>query len=168
MFFTIIKGSYTKALLVIDIEGCLHYASLGNHDTMLKSEMYQYFRKLKIPIDSVPDPVPPKVETTIRCYDQVLESPLIPVDIKVKLRGTPLQLKVWKQLMRTSNTLSYKELANQVGSNGIRAVASAVGANKIAIIVPCHRVLNSKGKNTGYRWGMPIKDKLLQLERVLV
>lgn len=166
MFFTIIEGSFTKALLVIDAEGCLHYASLGNYDTPLKSEMYQYFKKLKIPVDRLHDPISYQIKTTIQCYSQILENPTTQTDIKVKLRGTPLQLKVWEQLLKTPNTISYKELANQVGSKGIRAVASAVGANKIAIVVPCHRVLNSKGENTGYRWGKPIKDKLLERERL--
>ena len=84
--------------------------------------------------------------------------------------GTPFQLGVWRELRRIpyGQTISYGELARRVGSpKGSRAVGLANGANPIAIIVPCHRVIGSNGKLTGYGGGLKNKEWLLALERAL-
>jgi len=84
--------------------------------------------------------------------------------------GTPFQLRVWRELCRIpyGQTISYGELARRVGSpKGSRAVGLANGANPIAIIVPCHRVIGSNGKLTGYGGGLKNKEWLLTLERVV-
>ena len=63
-------------------------------------------------------------------------------------------------------TISYGELARRIGNpNASRAVGLANGSNPIPIIIPCHRVIGSNGKLTGYGGGLPIKEKLLALER---
>jgi methylated-DNA-[protein]-cysteine S-methyltransferase len=83
-------------------------------------------------------------------------------------QGTAFQLKVWKLLcdIPYGETLSYGELARRAGnSNASRAVGLANGSNPIPIIIPCHRVIGSNGKLTGYGGGLPIKEKLLALER---
>ena len=83
-------------------------------------------------------------------------------------QGTPFQLRVWNQLCEIpyGETISYGELARRVGDpKAARAVGLANGSNPIAIIVPCHRVIGSNGKLTGYGGGLPIKEKLLALER---
>jgi methylated-DNA-[protein]-cysteine S-methyltransferase len=75
---------------------------------------------------------------------------------------------VWKHLcdIPYGETISYGELARRIGNpNASRAVGLANGSNPIAIIVPCHRVIGSDGKLTGYGGGLPIKEKLLALER---
>lgn len=91
------------------------------------------------------------------------EKPVIPLD----LRGTAFQIKVWnflKQLER-GQTISYAELASRIGHPGAsRAVGSACGTNKIALLVPCHRVLRGDGKLGGYRWGENTKQELLDIE----
>ena len=83
-------------------------------------------------------------------------------------QGTPFQLKVWKQLCEIpfGETISYGELARRIGNpNASRAVGLANGSNPIPIVIPCHRVIGSNGKLTGYGGGFPIKEKLLALER---
>jgi methylated-DNA-[protein]-cysteine S-methyltransferase len=83
-------------------------------------------------------------------------------------QGTEFQLKVWKQLgnIPYGATISYGELARRIGNpKASRAVGLANGANPIPIIIPCHRVIGSNGKLTGYGGGLPIKEKLLELER---
>jgi AraC family transcriptional regulator of adaptative response/methylated-DNA-[protein]-cysteine methyltransferase len=83
------------------------------------------------------------------------------------LRGTNLQLAVWRALLRlpADATIAYGELAAAAGHpRAVRAVASAVGRNPIAPLVPCHRVLRSTGALGGYRWGLPTKRRLLALE----
>jgi O-6-methylguanine DNA methyltransferase len=84
------------------------------------------------------------------------------------LHGTPFQLTVWKELVRIpyGETRSYGEIANTIGRPGAaRAVGAANGANPVAIIVPCHRVIGSDGTLTGYGGGLPMKEWLLALEK---
>ena len=78
------------------------------------------------------------------------------------------QLAVWKRLCEIpyGETISYGELARRIGNpNASRAVGLANGSNPIPIVIPCHRVIGSNGKLTGYGGGLPIKEKLLALER---
>lgn len=83
------------------------------------------------------------------------------------LRGTNLQLAVWRALLRlpAGTTLAYGELAAAIDRpDAVRAVASAVGRNPVAPVVPCHRVLRATGALGGYRWGLPTKRRLLAVE----
>ena len=88
------------------------------------------------------------------------QTPLDPV-------GTPFQQSVW-QILRTipyGNILSYKQQAQKLGNErAIRAVAAANGQNKISILIPCHRVIGSNGRLTGYAGGLARKQALLDLE----
>ncbi len=88
-------------------------------------------------------------------------------DLPLSLDGTTFQVNVWKKLCTIpyGTTISYGELAQRIGNpKAMRAVGLANGSNPIAIIVPCHRVIGSNGKLTGYGGGLPIKEKLLALE----
>jgi len=83
------------------------------------------------------------------------------------LRGTNLQLAVWRALLRVpeGTCVAYGDLARAVGSpTAVRAVASAVGRNPVAPLVPCHRVLRATGALGGYRWGEATKRRLLAVE----
>jgi len=82
--------------------------------------------------------------------------------------GTMFQLAVWREVMKIpyGETISYGELAKRLGNPAAsRAVGLANGANPIAIIQPCHRVIGSNGKLTGFGGGLDVKQTLLQLER---
>jgi methylated-DNA-[protein]-cysteine S-methyltransferase len=82
--------------------------------------------------------------------------------------GTAFQKRVWNELERIpyGETISYGQLAERIGNpKASRAVGLANGSNPISIIVPCHRVIGANGKLTGYGGGLPIKEKLLGLER---
>lgn len=86
---------------------------------------------------------------------------------KLAPRGTPFQLTVWHALcdIPYGETISYGELARRIGNpKSVRAVGLANGANPLAIIFPCHRVIGSNGSLTGYGGGLPIKQRLLALE----
>ncbi len=88
-------------------------------------------------------------------------------DLPLAMEGTAFQLSVWQSLCAIpyGTTISYGELADRIGNpKAMRAVGLANGSNPIAIIVPCHRVIGSNGKLTGYGGGLPIKEKLLALE----
>lgn len=88
-------------------------------------------------------------------------------DLPLAQQGTPFQQTVWHALTKIKHgkTVSYGQLAQQINNpKAVRAVGTANGANKLAIIVPCHRVIGSDKKLTGYAGGMGIKAKLLMLE----
>ena len=89
-------------------------------------------------------------------------------DVPLDLIGTPFQLRVWQALLAIpyGHTCSYGQQAQHIGRpTATRAVAAAHGQNKISIIVPCHRVIGSDGRLTGYGGGLPRKTWLLALER---
>ncbi len=86
----------------------------------------------------------------------------------LQLAGTPFQVKVWQALLDIpyGKTESYKELATRIGHpRAFRAVGGALNRNPIAIIVPCHRVIGTDGKLTGFAGGLETKKFLLELEQ---
>ena len=87
------------------------------------------------------------------------------------LRGTVFQLRVWQALRQIprGETRSYSQLARELGDpNATRAVARACATNRVALLVPCHRVVGASGDLTGYRWGVDRKRQLLEAERSAV
>jgi methylated-DNA-[protein]-cysteine S-methyltransferase len=111
----------------------------------------------------------PGVGSTLRRYFEgecdVLDS------VAVEFNGTPFQKQVWQALRRiqSGSTISYAELARRIGNpSAIRAVGTANGANPVAVIVPCHRVIGSDGSLTGYGGGLERKQWLLSHEGVAV
>ncbi|MEL7024057.1 MAG: methylated-DNA--[protein]-cysteine S-methyltransferase [Pseudomonadota bacterium] len=90
-----------------------------------------------------------------------------PEGVRLLLAGTPFQLKVWQALLALApgETTGYADIAQQIGApSASRAVGNAVGANRIACLIPCHRVLRSNGALGGYRWGLTRKRCLLVRE----
>jgi AraC family transcriptional regulator of adaptative response/methylated-DNA-[protein]-cysteine methyltransferase len=84
------------------------------------------------------------------------------------LRGTVFQLRVWEALRNIprGETRSYSQIARELGDpNATRAIARACANNRVALIVPCHRVVGAAGDRTGYRWGVERKRQLLKAER---
>ena len=91
-------------------------------------------------------------------------------DIPLLLVGTEFQKSVWQGLMQIpyGTTASYRELAQSIDhQKAVRAVASAVGANAISILIPCHRIIGSDGSLTGYAGGLDAKKELLEIENNL-
>jgi len=89
-------------------------------------------------------------------------------DLPLDLRGTAFQLAVWSELARIpyGELRSYADVARAVGApQAVRAVGAANGANPIAIVVPCHRVIAADGGLGGYAGGAPLKRRLLMMER---
>ena len=81
--------------------------------------------------------------------------------------GTDFQKRVWRELQHIpyGETRSYSQIAQAIGApRAVRAVGAANGANPVAIVVPCHRVIGSAGKLVGYGGGLPLKKRLLELE----
>jgi AraC family transcriptional regulator of adaptative response/methylated-DNA-[protein]-cysteine methyltransferase len=90
------------------------------------------------------------------------------LNLPLDIQGTAFQQQVWQvlQTIPIGSTLSYQQVATQIGNpKAFRAVASACAANKLAIAIPCHRVVGSNGSLSGYRWGVERKKALLELEK---
>lgn len=111
-----------------------------------------------------------------RVVDEALESVREGSDLvksqntmeRLDLRGTVFQLRVWQALraIPRGETRSYSQLARELGDpNATRAVARACATNRVALVVPCHRVIGASGSLTGYRWGVERKQKLLEAEK---
>ena len=110
----------------------------------------------------------PVIEEASRQLKAYFNRQLSTFDLPLRLFGTPFQESVWRELTRVpyGKTISYGELATRVGHpTAYRAVANANGANRISIIIPCHRVIERGGGLGGYAGGLPAKRFLLQLER---
>lgn len=105
---------------------------------------------------------------TLAAVIRAVEQPDRAAAVPLAPRGTAFQRQVWDALREIppGATISYTELARRIGSpRAFRAVAHACGANPIAVLVPCHRVLRSDGALAGYRWGLDRKRRLLSLEQ---
>ncbi len=90
------------------------------------------------------------------------------VDLPLDLRATAFQLRVWEELRKIpfGATVSYQEIAERIGSpSAVRAVARACASNRVALLVPCHRVVRSDGNVSGYRWGIERKRVILKNEK---
>jgi AraC family transcriptional regulator of adaptative response/methylated-DNA-[protein]-cysteine methyltransferase len=89
-------------------------------------------------------------------------------DLPLDLQGTAFQQRVWAELRRipSGQTRSYTEVAQAIGQpTAVRAVARACATNKVALLIPCHRVVRSGGQLAGYRWGLARKQALLAEEQ---
>lgn len=98
-----------------------------------------------------------------------LEAPSISLGLPLDIRGTAFQQRVWEALREipSGSTASYAQIAARIGlPKSVRAVANACGANSLAVVIPCHRVVRSDGFLSGYRWGVERKTELLQREGI--
>lgn len=103
-------------------------------------------------------------------FERVREFVLLPreaLDLPLDVQGTAFQSRVWRALrdIPLGSTRSYSEIALQLGEPGsVRAVAAACARNRIAMLIPCHRVIARDGALAGYRWGLARKRELLERE----
>lgn len=117
------------------------------------------------------DNLSPVVAECVQQFDEYFAGKRTDFDLKLHLGGTPFQKTVWNELTRIpfGQTISYGELARRIGNpKAMRAVGAANGKNIINIIVPCHRVIGSNGKLTGYGGGLWRKEWLLAHEKKVI
>jgi AraC family transcriptional regulator of adaptative response/methylated-DNA-[protein]-cysteine methyltransferase len=96
-----------------------------------------------------------------------IENPVNALHMDLDIHGTTFQRQVWTVLQRipVGETYNYAQVAAQIGAvKAVRAVANACGSNRLAIAIPCHRVIRSDGQLSGFRWGVAIKAELLRRE----
>ncbi len=135
---------------------------LGDNIGELEHLFYQEFHQANIQRD----------DSTYRDWVQVILNFIVGsephLDLPLDIRGTAFQIQVWQTLQKIPHgeTRTYKEIASEIGTpNAVRAVGTACGANPVALIIPCHRVLRSDGSLGGYEWGLERKKQLLETER---
>ena len=107
------------------------------------------------------------IEKTIKQLNEYIAGQREVFEIPFLMCGTPFQKSVWQELLEVpfGTTASYLELAKCIGNEkAVRAVASAVGANAISIVIPCHRIIGSNGTLTGYAGELEVKKMLLEIE----
>ncbi|KAI5959198.1 MGT1 [Candida margitis] len=171
LYYTAVYATPVNALLVLDTEGRLYYASLGQNITDLQNLLVKDFRsqshvQLK-PLSTLTDKI--KAENTIAKFKQLIEDPKEPQDIPIEiLFGTRLQRRVWQELIDipVGQVKTYGQIAERLdlSEKFARAVGAGCGANRIAIVIPCHRVVGADRKLTGYRYGTETKAYLLKHE----
>lgn len=158
--FTINKCFLGLTLIAINQRGvCAIF--FGDDAKQLTEDLQQRFPHTTLMLDD--QACHPQAEKIIAFIKQ----PTGTLDAPLDLEGSAFQLRVWQALMTIplGTTLSYRDVAKSIGApTSIRAVASACAANKLAVVVPCHRVVKSDGTLSGYRWGIPRKQALLARE----
>lgn len=110
----------------------------------------------------------PLLNDAIKQLNSYFAGKLQQFDLPLEVKGTDFQKKVWSKLLSIpySETISYGELAREIGSkNYSRAVGMACGKNQHLILIPCHRIIGSKGEITGFAAGVKLKQYLIDLER---
>jgi AraC family transcriptional regulator of adaptative response/methylated-DNA-[protein]-cysteine methyltransferase len=108
-------------------------------------------------------------EKTVAQVVGFIEAPRIGFKLPLDVRGTAFQLRVWQALKEIplGKTVSYSHIAERIGApKAVRAVAQACGSNRLAVAIPCHRVLRNDGALSEYRWGAERKSALLNREGV--
>ena len=111
-----------------------------------------------------------KFEKTMARVVACVDAPGTGLDLPLDVRGTAFQQRVWEAIGRIppGSTASYAEIARRLGAPGsARAVARACASNRLAVAIPCHRVVRSDGSMSGYRWGVERKRSLLARESAL-
>ncbi|HEO98489.1 MAG: methylated-DNA--[protein]-cysteine S-methyltransferase [Campylobacterales bacterium] len=112
----------------------------------------------------------PLLQETRKALDEYFSGKRKTFDLPMRTVGTPFQTKVWEALQKIpyGTTATYAQLATKTNKpEAVRAVANAVGANALAIIIPCHRIIGSDGTLTGYAGGLALKQGLLDIETIL-
>lgn len=147
--------------LVAESERGICAILLGDDDATLVADLHALFPAAQdVPADA-------NFQQRVREVIVAINSRDAPLSLPLDIRGTAFQQQVW-QALRTipcGETVSYQQLASAIGKpKAVRAVASACGANKLAIVIPCHRVIRGDGALSGYRWGIARKAQLLHRE----
>jgi AraC family transcriptional regulator of adaptative response/methylated-DNA-[protein]-cysteine methyltransferase len=160
------RSTAMGALLMAATDRGVCFAQFGSSEAALIGQLHAEFPGASMVASNMTNS--PELDAWIQGLEAHISGTAPRPDIPLDLRGTAFQIRVWKFLLgvREGDVMSYAEVATGVGSpRAIRAAASACAANRIAVLVPCHRVLRSDGGLGGYRWGLDRKRALIEQER---
>ncbi len=136
--------------------------------TGMVAVLWENERPGRVPLDGdVGSDAMPILQEAKRQFEEYFNGQRQTFDLPLSAKGTPFQRNVWKALTAIpyGTTRTYAEIARKIGRpRAVRAVGAAIGRNPLSILVPCHRVIGSNGKLTGFAGGLPRKAILLKLE----
>ena len=134
---------------------------IGSHYSEFETDLASHFPNANLVANEAA--VHDDLAKVIRFVDKPARALYLPLD----MRGTPFQRRVWEKLraIPVGRTVTYTDVAYWVGPlTSARAAADACASNKIALAVPCHRVVRSNGDLGGYRWGVELKREIVRRE----
>ncbi len=153
--------SYLGWVLVAATDKGICAIDIGDEQGTLRERLRARFPKAEL-VENDPD-----FAELVSGVATLLDSPRTGHDLPLDIQGTAFQQRVWAALrdIPAGSTTTYKDIASRIGKpKAVRAVATAIASNAIAVAVPCHRVVRSDGNLAGYRWGIDRKRKLLEKE----
>lgn len=160
IYYKLFKSSLCDLHIYANDEHVLVVAFNQNHEALKK----------RLKLENAENKSNLLIDETITQIKEYLKGQRQSFELPLKFEGTEFQMKAWKSLQKIpfGKTLSYGEQAVKINSpKAVRAIGSANGKNPLSIVVPCHRVITSMSKISGYAGGADIKEKLLALEQHL-
>lgn len=157
-----ITGSDLGKMLVARTAKGMCAVTFGDDEITLAENLRKEYPKAEITAD----------ETDLKEYVEAISANLAgknkTLDLPLDVQATAFQMRVWEALRKIpyGETVSYQHVAELLGDKkAVRAVATACAANRVALVVPCHRVIKSNGELSGYRWGVERKAAILEKEK---
>lgn len=161
--FTIVDSDLGKMLVAKTDKGVCA-VSFSDTERELRKQLQNEFPKAEIRQNDK------ELKKIVEAILANLEGTSKTLDLPLDLQATAFQMRVWEALRKIpyGETASYQEIAEKIGSQkSVRAVAGACAKNRVAVVIPCHRVVRSDGSLSGYRWGVERKRKILKKEKSL-
>lgn len=161
MQFSILNYSFGLAAVATEDTG-VFWLDLDTEAPRLFDRFFNLYPQY---VNTTFTPIDPVVQDKVQV---ALDTGVVDPNLVLYASGTLFQKAIWRLLQEHTapgKNVSYKFIAEKLGQpKAVRAVANAIGANRIAILIPCHRIIRSDGTSGGYRWGEVLKQKLLERE----
>jgi AraC family transcriptional regulator of adaptative response/methylated-DNA-[protein]-cysteine methyltransferase len=148
-------------LLVARTEKGVCAVTFGDDEKVLTENLFSEYRNAAIAEDNA------GLKQFVEAILANLRGTNKTLDLPLDLQATAFQMRVWNELRKIpyGETVSYSDVAEKIGSkNSVRAVATACASNRVALVIPCHRVVGKSGDLSGYRWGVERKKQILENE----
>ncbi len=158
----IIVDCFLGKMLVARTEKGVCAVTFGEDEMILTEKLHQEYPKAEIQPDET------NLKEEAEAILQNLTGKNREINLPIDVQASAFQMQVWNALRKIpyGETLSYKQVAENLGHpKAVRAVARACATNRVAIVIPCHRVVSSDGSLSGYRWGIERKRKLIEAEK---
>ncbi|HMS41217.1 MAG TPA: bifunctional DNA-binding transcriptional regulator/O6-methylguanine-DNA methyltransferase Ada [Pyrinomonadaceae bacterium] len=158
--YTITNCDLGKLLVARTAKGVCA-VTFGDDENTLKENLFSEYERAEIAENKA------NLKDYVKAILANLEGTNKTLDLPLDLQATAFQMRVWNELRKIpyGETVSYSDIAEKIGNkNSVRAVATACASNRVALVIPCHRVIGKSGDLSGYRWGIERKAKLLQKE----
>lgn len=159
--YTIVDCELGKLLVARTAKGVCA-VTFGDDERVLKENLFSEYKNAEIIEESA------NLKEYIEAILLNLEGKNKTLDLPLDLQATAFQMRVWEVLRKIpyGEMVSYADVAETLGNkNAVRAVATACAANRVALVIPCHRVIGKGGNLSGYRWGIERKKRILENEK---